>query len=62
MNNNKYAVTVTIFITVAFLIAGIFDVLNYFIVKLILFLSFLVLLFYMIYYLLVNQNKKHPRD
>jgi len=62
MNLNKNAVAVTIFITVAFLIAGIFNVLDYFIVKLILFLGFLILLFFMIYYLLINQNKNHPKD
>jgi membrane protein implicated in regulation of membrane protease activity len=60
MTNDQFMVWFTGFIVLAFFLAGVFDVLDYFIVKLVLFscVSFVVANIY--YVLFDEENKKSP--
>lgn len=60
MSKNTFAVLYTTFIVAGFFTAGIFDVLDYFIVKALLFVSFLLLVIYLIIVVLKDiENKNH---
>uniref|UniRef100_UPI004048EBC8 hypothetical protein n=1 Tax=Gelidibacter sp. TaxID=2018083 RepID=UPI004048EBC8 len=62
LNKNTIALTFTGIITIGFFVAGLFDVLDYFIVKLLLFISFALLIVYLILMVLkqTSENKNHP--
>lgn len=61
-HKNTIALTFTGIITVGFFVAGIFGVLDYFIVKLLLFVGFALLVFYLILMIIkqISENKNHP--
>ncbi len=67
LHKNTIALTFTGIITVGFFVAGIFGVLDYFIVKLLLFVGFALLVFYLILMIIkqisenkITQNHKNP--
>lgn len=62
LHKNTIALTFTGIITVGFFVAGIFGVLDYFIVKLLLFVGFALLVFYLILMIIkqISENKNHP--
>ena len=60
MNTNKLGLLFTGLITIGFLVAGILDILDYIIVKALLFLAFTLLVVYLIIQVLKEaENKNH---
>ncbi|MFC4721311.1 hypothetical protein ACFO5O_03175 [Geojedonia litorea] len=59
MNRNTIALIYTGILTLCFFVFGTIDILDYFIIKIILFLALIALLLYCIY-ILVDKNENHP--
>ena len=59
LNRNSIALILAIIITVGFFLAGLLDILNYFIVKLLLFISFGTLLITAVGFAIKNDTKKN---
>lgn len=63
LNKNSIALGLTCVLTIAFFIAGLLDILNYFIVKVLLFLGFGGLFATVVIYAIKNDIKKNrPED
>ncbi len=63
-SKNTIALTVTGIIAIGFFVAGLFNVLDYFIVKLLLFAGFAMLMIYVVYIVVkqYNETKNHPNQ
>ncbi|TVZ59338.1 hypothetical protein NA63_1866 [Flavobacteriaceae bacterium MAR_2010_105] len=59
MNRNSIALMYTGILTLSFFVCGIIGVLDYFIIKILLFLALGLLLLYCIY-IVVDKNENHP--
>lgn len=59
MNRNTIALIYTGILTLSFLVFGIIDILDYFIIKMLLFLALGLLILYCIY-IVVDKNENHP--
>ena len=63
LNRNSIALSFVVIITIGFFIAGLLKVLDYFIIKALLFSGFVALLVVAINYALKNDDKKNrPKD
>ncbi|WP_411767004.1 hypothetical protein [Winogradskyella sp. A3E31] len=62
LSKNNVARALTILVVAGFFITGLFDILDYVIVKIILFGSTAVLLIGFLYILFMEETKKRPED